>query len=123
MTVGERIKRVRKQKGMTQEQVGACAGMAGSQIRKYEIDSGHPKIETLHKIADALNVDVFELIGEDPRRESAKWIPLAGHYGPVGIARCSHCGAEVIQTPEGKNWSYCPNCGHEMEANDDQTQH
>lgn len=63
MTVGERIKTIRKEKGLTQKQVAAGCGMADSAIRKYESGLITPKFETLQRIADALDVHVLELLG------------------------------------------------------------
>ena len=58
MTVGENIKKLRKQKGLTQKQLGSlCEPKIGeSTIRKYELGLLNPKIETIRRIADALGV-------------------------------------------------------------------
>lgn len=66
MTIGERIKKTRKEKGMTQKQVAEQCGMADSAIRKYESGSQKPKLETLCKIAAALGVSPSFLAGLDP---------------------------------------------------------
>lgn len=66
MTIGERIKQTRKEKGMTQKQVAELCGMADSAIRKYESGSQKPKLETLCKIASALGVSPSFLAGLDP---------------------------------------------------------
>lgn len=58
MPTGSRIKEIRKQKGLTQKQLGEKCGMYESQIRKYENGKANPKIETLKKIAAALEVPV-----------------------------------------------------------------
>lgn len=67
MTIGERIRAARKAanngKGLTQKQLGEKAGIAEPTIRRYELDKLHPKIETVQKIAKALNVSVGSLIG------------------------------------------------------------
>lgn len=61
MTVGENIKKFRKEKGFTQKKLGEKCGIAESNIRKYENNKQNPKKETIQKIADALNVHYFEL--------------------------------------------------------------
>lgn len=63
MTVGERIKLIRKEKGMTQKQVADRCGMADSAIRKYESGQVTPKQDTLQRIANALGVHLLDLIG------------------------------------------------------------
>lgn len=62
MTVGENIKRIRKEKGLTQKQLAEKCGMYESQVRRYELGKANPKLETIRKIAKALDVDVWELI-------------------------------------------------------------
>lgn len=49
MTVAENIKRIRKEKGLTQKQLGKKCGMAESTLRQYELGYRHPKIETIQK--------------------------------------------------------------------------
>lgn len=64
MTIGERIRERRKALGYTQKQLGElCGGMADSAIRKYESGKISPKRQTLQKIASALEVSEWELVG------------------------------------------------------------
>ena len=63
MTVGERLKAIRKEKGLTQKQVASGCGMADSAIRKYESGLITPKLETIQRIANALGVHVLDLLG------------------------------------------------------------
>lgn len=62
MTIGENIKRIRKEKGLTQKQLGALCKMADSAVRRYELGKSVPKIQTLHKIAKGLGVSVHSLV-------------------------------------------------------------
>lgn len=63
MKTGERIKNYRIKQGLTQRTLGESCGIAESTIRRYELGSLNPKIETLKKIADALGVPVADLAG------------------------------------------------------------
>lgn len=65
MTIGENIKRIRKEKGLTQKALGDKCGLADSAIRRYELGGANPKIETLRKIANALGVSLFQLTDGD----------------------------------------------------------
>lgn len=60
-TVGERIRTIRKKKGMTQSELGSKCGLSDSAIRRYELGGANPKIETIEKIAAGLDVDIQEL--------------------------------------------------------------
>lgn len=62
MTIGENIKRIRKEKGLTQKQLGDLCQMADSAVRRYELGKSTPKIQTLHKIAKGLGVPVQALV-------------------------------------------------------------
>ena len=64
MTVAENIRKFRKEKKMTQRQLGEKCGMYESQIRKYELGAANPKIDTIKKIADVLNVSIDRLTGD-----------------------------------------------------------
>lgn len=74
MTVGENIKRIRKEKGLTQKKLGELCGINEVQIRRYELGgkNSNPKIETLRKIADALEVKLFQLTDGDYSSFSAE---------------------------------------------------
>lgn len=62
MTVAENIKRLRKERGFTQKQLAERCGMAESTLRQYEIGYRCPKIETLHRIAKALDKSIILLV-------------------------------------------------------------
>lgn len=61
MGIGNNIKQIRLKNGLTQKQLGKKCGMADSAIRRYELEKANPKIETLQKIATALNVSIADL--------------------------------------------------------------
>ena len=65
MTLGEKIKKYRLMKNLTQKdlgiKVGFSAATADSRIRKYEKDIMAPKNDIRQKIADALDIDLSAL--------------------------------------------------------------
>ena len=78
MTVGERIYYCRTENHMTQKELGEKTGIDPSTIRKYESGRLNPKISTLQKIADALEVDVNWLLNgftlEDHDNAFIRWL-------------------------------------------------
>ena len=56
MTIGEKIKYLRKQKGVTQTALAQLTGIHQVSIAKYEKDKMIPQLEQLEKIVEALNV-------------------------------------------------------------------
>jgi transcriptional regulator with XRE-family HTH domain len=63
MTIGENIKRIRKEKGLTQKQLGELCNINEANIRKYENGKQNPKIETIDRIAFALDVKIVDIMG------------------------------------------------------------
>lgn len=63
MTTGERIRKYRKEKHLTQKRLGELAEIAEPTIRRYELGKLNPKYETLLKIASALEIPVAFLLG------------------------------------------------------------
>lgn len=61
--IGEKIKKYRKEKGLTQKKLGELCGINEANIRKYELGKANPKIETIEKIAKALGTTADELRG------------------------------------------------------------
>jgi transcriptional regulator with XRE-family HTH domain len=62
MTFGEKITYARKQKKLTQSDLGKAVGTSGDIIGKYERDEIKPSIDTAAKIADALAVTLDYLV-------------------------------------------------------------
>lgn len=61
MPVGDRIRAIRTERGLTQKELGELCGMADSAIRRYESNRGNPTQKTLLKIAKALGVHLRDL--------------------------------------------------------------
>lgn len=61
MTVGERIKAIRKDRGLTQKELGDRLGLSSQSVAQWENNLRKPKFETTLKIANALGVDASVL--------------------------------------------------------------
>lgn len=70
MTVGERVKEIRKTKGMTLQQVGNLMGVRPNQVFRFE-KNRKCSLERAKALAVALGVKVTDLIGE-PFEDEAK---------------------------------------------------
>jgi len=60
---GELIRKYRIEKGLTQKQLGEKCGINEANIRKYELGTQKPKIETLERIAAGLDIPLSKLSG------------------------------------------------------------
>ena len=67
MTVGERIRKARKDAGLTQNQLAARLSISYVNISQLERGDRNPGVETLQRIADALDIPVRELLGTVPQ--------------------------------------------------------
>lgn len=61
MTLGDKIREIRKKKGYSQEKLAEIVAISKMSIRRYETNERQPSLNTLNKIANALNIDVWEL--------------------------------------------------------------
>lgn len=62
--LGLNIAYYRKKRGLTQEQLAEKAGVERSRISKTEIAWTGTSLDTLYKIADALEVEPYKLLME-----------------------------------------------------------
>ena len=65
-TLGQRMARLRKDKGITQVQLAETVGIAQQTLAHYEVGRLRLAVTTLAAIARALDVSVEELIEEQP---------------------------------------------------------
>lgn len=65
MTIGEKIQIARKKAGYTQKQLAQLCEVATGTIQQYELGKRQPRLKQLQLIAEALGIDVIELIGVD----------------------------------------------------------
>ncbi len=69
-TVGERIKEILKKTGTTQVDICELTGIKPAAMSKYLSGEKTPRTEILMKIADALNVSLYTLLGKDESNAS-----------------------------------------------------
>ena len=63
MSIGENIKKIRVDAGLTQKELGERLGITSQSIAQWETGRREPKYQSMVKIADALNVPVSSLYG------------------------------------------------------------
>lgn len=62
MTIGEKIRNLRKDKGLTQEAVASALEVSRQAIAKWECDQSSPSTENLLKLANLFDVSLEELV-------------------------------------------------------------
>lgn len=68
MSIGENIKKYRKQAELTQKELAEKANLSESAIKYYESNRRNPKLETLDKIGDALGISINYLTSKEEKK-------------------------------------------------------
>lgn len=68
--VGKKIREVRKEKGLTIKQLGNLCGISEQNMGNYERGVRTPKLETIRKIANALEIPYKQLIEDESSNEA-----------------------------------------------------
>lgn len=66
--IGDRIRRIRTEKGMSQAELGASIGLNADRIQKYENGARQPRADVIEQLAGALDVNTLALT--DPNTTS-----------------------------------------------------
>lgn len=67
INLGNKIRELRKRKGITQEQLASSLNLSSQAISKWEMGAGYPDIATLPVIAAYFGVSLDELFDYDPK--------------------------------------------------------
>jgi transcriptional regulator with XRE-family HTH domain len=70
LKLGDKLKNLRKQKGLTQEDLARLLGTANSTVSMYERGARVPDIDTMRRIAEIFRVDMNYLLGHSASFES-----------------------------------------------------
>jgi DNA-binding XRE family transcriptional regulator len=66
-TLGARLRRLRRERGLSQEGLAERSGISAEMIRKTEQSARYPRLPSLRRLADALDVPLSELADSRPR--------------------------------------------------------
>ena len=77
MTIGKRIALLRKEKGLTQEELANRMGVSPQAVSKWENDQTCPDISTLPKLSKLLGVTVDELLEGKQELPAVRVLPPA----------------------------------------------
>lgn len=95
MELNEKLQKLRKQRGLTQEELAEALYVSRTAISKWESGRGYPSIDSLKAIASFFSVTIDELLNEEE-------IPDAAECEPGKEKRCDpglgllDCGAAAF---------------------------
>lgn len=117
--VGPRLRRVRRQRGVTLTALAAATGISKSTLSRLESGGRKPSLELLLPIAEAHRVPLDDLVGApavgDPRirlkprsRNGRVVVPLTQHPGGHAwkVVIPPERGEPTLRTHEGHEWLY-----------------
>lgn len=84
-TVGDNIKQLRKRAGLTQIDLSKKTGLSIGSIQGYEQGKYKPKIESIQKIADALDLSFYDIVGENSSYGPPKFLTTLAQRSPYGV--------------------------------------
>ena len=72
IAIGKNLRELRREKGMTQEQLAEHFNVARRTVSRWETGSNMPDLDILIEMSDFYDVDLRELL--DGERTEEKWI-------------------------------------------------
>src|SRR5688572_25324226 len=90
-TLRQNLQRFRELRELTQSQLGARAGIAPASVSHFETGQRVPSLESLLRLADALEVSLDVLVGR------ARWGEPQGSLDPIFL-RASRADAQTLET-------------------------
>ncbi len=76
--LGKRLKTLREEKGITQQQLATVINLSQQTIGHYEVGRAKPDVDTLDRLADYFNVSVDYLLGKTNIRTPI--VTIAAHH-------------------------------------------
>src|SRR5215212_4823220 len=85
----ERIRQLRKERGLSQAKLAVMADMDPATLNRLERGTGNPNLKTLERVADALGAEVADFFPKAPRRSSLEPSLLNGLEDERHLSRFS----------------------------------
>ena len=73
-TFGERLRRLRKKAGLTQEQLAVAVNVSLKTVQRWEFNERQPRMSEIKAIAKALGVSEADLLNDPPTQHSGDWV-------------------------------------------------
>lgn len=82
--LGEKIYKLRVEKGLTQNDIAYRLGISDKAISKWENNTTKPTINNLQKLSEILDVELDELLEKEKNKKYSKIFKIAITGGPLG---------------------------------------
>lgn len=92
MDIGQRLKQIRTQRGLSQRELATRAGLTNGTISLIETDKTSPSVASLKSLLDAIPISMAEFFGSIEDRDTPKIFYRAQEFtelGPTGPGQVS----------------------------------
>ena len=86
INIGERLKQLRLQKGLTQEQLAEVFGVSAQAVSRWENNTSYPDITLLPGLAIYFNTSVDAIVGMDEIRKEEALRKIHGEINDLVIS-------------------------------------
>ena len=98
MTIGQNIKKYRKEQGLTQKELAEILGVSVQAVSKWETDTGAPDISLIVPLATALDISTDALFDYEHHTNPVEFHKLQNDYDPHNIFRDRRNSANNYKT-------------------------
>ena len=92
--IGRFICTIRKQQGMTQEQLGECLGVTNKTVSRWETGKYMPDIDKLQELSAILGISINELLAGEQIEDAADFVKKADENIVAVLAHDSTFGLQ-----------------------------
>lgn len=104
MDIGNKIKMLRKEKGLTQNQLANAVGVTTQAVSKWERGENQPDVSLIIPICSVLGVSADRLLGGFKNDELEKRFQRSIHLGEEG--QLIVCEDAIREFPDSETWLY-----------------
>lgn len=98
MEFGQRVKKLRIEAGLTQEDIAKKLGLSKTAVGAWENGRAKPRLDKMNQLSDLFGVPVSELLGESQVVGASKLVPLMG-YTHMGEAVDEDTCDRMVEVP------------------------
>lgn len=85
INLGQRLKTLRLQKGLTMRELARQAGCSPSFLSQLELNQASPTIANFEKICNALKMSIVDVLREEPHLQDPIQVPLHSDHQPLAM--------------------------------------
>ena len=101
MSIADNIKLIREKFNLTQDELGAIAGVSGGAVSTWERGTAEPRMGAVQRISDRLNISKADIVGDYSRPLPSNIMVPAGRQIPILGTICAGNGIHCEENFEG----------------------